>query len=56
MQSYMINTAEQLSNKSMARDHKHGAICVIGGKVVSTGFNRPTDPHNFKVDRKGCNL
>tara|TARA_Y100000389_G_C17447946_1_gene512799 strand:+ start:2163 stop:2321 length:159 start_codon:yes stop_codon:yes gene_type:complete len=52
----MITTAEEISYKSLARDHKHGAVCVIGGKIVSTGFNRPTKPYNLKVDKKGCNV
>ena len=56
MKSHMVNMAEQISYKSMAKDHKHGAICVVGGKVISTGFNRPTKPYNFKVGKKGSNV
>ena len=56
MQTYMINLALEQTHKSLARDHKHGAICVIGGKIVSTGFNRPSDPYQIKVREKGSYL
>jgi hypothetical protein len=47
MQKY-INKAIDESQKSMARNHKHGSICVIGGKIVSCGHNYCTDPHQIK--------
>ena len=43
-----IDKALTLASKSMSRDHKHGAVCIIGGKTVCGGFNYPTDPHFFK--------
>ena len=53
MQNYIINIALEKSQKSMARDHKHGAVCVIGGRIASTGFNYPTEAHSIKVREKG---
>jgi hypothetical protein len=44
-----INTALVFAGKSMARDHKHGAVCVIGGKAVCGGFNYPTGPYYLKA-------
>ena len=37
MQQKFINKALEISEKSMAKDHKHGAVCVVGGKIISTG-------------------
>lgn len=44
-----VNVAMKYAQKSMSRDHKHGAVCVVGGKVVSAGYNFPNDPHIIKV-------
>lgn len=46
-----INTALNVSRKSDLATHKHGAVCVIGGKIVSTGFNSSTVPYCFKGPR-----
>lgn len=56
MKSYIINKAEEISHKSMAKDHKHGAVCIVGGKIITTGFNRPAKPHSFKFGKKGYYL
>ena len=44
-----INTALMFAEKSMSNDHKHGAVCVIGGKAVCGGFNYPTGPYHVKA-------
>jgi|TARA_B110000259_G_C14034389_1_gene408495 deoxycytidylate deaminase len=54
MQQKFINKALEISEKSMAKDHKHGAVCVVGGKIISTGFNYHADPHQIKVREKSC--
>ena len=51
MQQY-INKAIEESKKSMARDHRHGAVCVIGGKIVSCGHNYVDDPHQIKGSKE----
>ena len=51
-----INAALDFAEKSMAPDHKHGAVCAIGGKIVCGGFNYPTEPHCFKGERECCPL
>lgn len=50
----MLRFAEvalKYAQKSDARDYKHGAVCVVGGKVVSTGFNYSCRPHVLKVPK-----
>ena len=48
MNSY-INHALKYAEMSTAKDFKHGAVCVIGGKVVSGGCNYLTRPHRVYV-------
>jgi deoxycytidylate deaminase len=48
-----IQVALNQSEKSLARDHKHGAVCVMGGRIVSVGHNCPSEPHFIKIDKKG---
>ena len=43
-----VDNALQYANKSTSLTHKHGAICIIGGKIICGGFNYPTTPHYFK--------
>ena len=47
-----IDIALNVLNKSDLQMHSHGAVCVIGGKVASTGFNSSTVPFCFKDTRK----
>ena len=44
-----ICDALRYADKSIARTHRHGAVCIIGGKIVCGGFNIPTNPHQIKV-------
>jgi deoxycytidylate deaminase len=43
--------ALQYARRSDARDYKHGAVCVVGGKVASVGFNYSCRPHVIKVPK-----
>jgi deoxycytidylate deaminase len=43
--------ALKYATKSDARDYKHGAVCVVGGKVVSAGYNYSCRPHLIKVPK-----
>jgi hypothetical protein len=47
-----IHEAMKYADKSPAKNHKHGAVCVIGGKIISGGWNFPEDPHWFKVQEE----
>lgn len=47
-----VYDAEKYMNKSMCRDYKHGAVCVLGGRVVCGGWNKPSDPYMIKVSEK----
>jgi len=47
-----VEKAHDYAGKSMARDFKHGAVCIVGGKVVSGGFNYPAEPHQIKVSEQ----
>lgn len=44
-----INQALELTEKSMVRNHQHGAICVIGGKIISCGININSCCHVIKI-------
>lgn len=44
-----VNSALKYADKSQAVTNKHGAVCVVGGRVVSGGYNQPAAPHSFKV-------
>jgi len=44
-----IQVALNSADKSLSRYHKHGAVCVVSGRVVSTGCNYPSGPHLIKV-------
>jgi deoxycytidylate deaminase len=39
-------------SKSMAYDHKHGAVCIYGNRIISSGYNHPENPHWIKVSEK----
>ena len=52
MQKY-VTKALNIAEKSMASSHKHGAICIVGNRVVSFGYNYPTDPHCIRCCEKG---
>ena len=51
MQQY-TDKALSYASKSLAKDHRHGAVCVMGNKVICGGYNYPTDPHLIKVCQK----
>lgn len=44
-----INHALELTEKSMVRNHQHGAVCVIGGKIISCGININSCCHVIKI-------
>ena len=44
-----VNSALKYADKSQAVTNKHCAVCVVGGRVVSGGYNQPAAPHSFKV-------
>ena len=46
-----VNVALKCTEKSEAGKHKHGAVCVMGGKVVSSGYNHHSRPHLIKVQQ-----
>lgn len=48
--------ALMLAEMSTVKNHQHGAICVIGGKIVSEGYNINTHPHLIKVGENVCKL
>jgi deoxycytidylate deaminase len=37
-----LNVALDNAEKSFAKYHKHGAVCILGGRVVSVGYNEHT--------------
>ncbi len=41
--------AIKYADKSMCRDYKHGAVCVIGGRIASSGTNVSSEPHLIRV-------
>lgn len=47
-----IHVALNYADKSIVKTHKHGAVCLIGGKVVSGGCNKPDEPHWIKCGNK----
>jgi deoxycytidylate deaminase len=44
-----VQEALEYADKSLSKKHQHGAVCVVGGKIVSGGCNSPEDPHLIKV-------
>ena len=48
------NLVLSLAEKSMAKDHKHGAVCIIGGRIASIGYNTSSYPHCIKVQERPC--
>ena len=45
-----VKIALNYADKSISPNHKHGACCVLNGRVISAGYNYPDDPHHIKVD------
>ena len=44
-----LNILTDQAEKSDCSTFSHGAVCIIGGKVVSYGFNTKSQSHAFKV-------
>lgn len=53
-----VYQATKYMEKSINTEYKnkHGAVCVIGGKVVSGGWNYPDNPHQVKVEERDREL
>jgi len=49
-----VHIAEKYMEKSTARDFKHGAVCIKGGKVISGGCNAISIPHMIRFGSKVC--
>lgn len=47
---YYLQEALRLTELSTVKNQQHAAVCVIGGKIVSSGFNTREDPHTINVD------
>lgn len=46
---HKVEKALMFADMSCVKNHQHGAICVIGGKIVSGGCNVNTCPHVIKI-------
>lgn len=49
-----VDAALKYARKSMSHHYRHGAVCVVGGRVVSGGYNYVTSPHCVKVEEYVC--
>lgn len=46
-----LSELNQLLESSNIINHQHAAICVLGGKIISYGYNISTNPHLIKVGK-----
>ena len=51
-----IDIALDNTIKSNHEKFKHGAVCILGGKIISTGYNKVSEPYELRVQHlKGRN-
>lgn len=50
-----VQKALMFAEMSTVKNQQHGAVCVVGGKIVCGGWNFNTDPHVIKIGQTKCN-
>lgn len=46
--AFYVDKALECAEKSTARDFKHGAVCVVNGRILSYGINCTQNPHMIR--------